>query len=602
MDIDGVETPLPKDMHAFWASSSNKHQLEQFYTQYLIECNDFSALGGVCTQSYHCRTNNTLCAQQVCACAVSYVPSFDNIECLPVRYRFNESCVENQQCNLTEGGLCKVQRCECQDDYRITDNLSRCVRAVGLNGRCLTDSECYLQAHAHQTQRTTCVNSTCVCNSGFIPSPDNTRCNGIGKVELEEVNPHLRGGRVENHLGKTTPSSPDRDSNLDLPVLSSRAQHDMRVSQLRHRGGSLEEKQQVIMKNGRVKGVAWLHNRPTYPSTPTSRDGSRETQLAQATGQVLRKNHTFVNISFLENELSYRRQPRRHTVADGPQLVMSRGRNPMLVSDQPNLTRSDSTTIHTGDARHHNINTRLNRASYLIAGRVVAPPPHLSSQVDDSDHQSARVVLPHCRSKTSMDYFSMCIPRPLAIEIILEYPLPLCLFLARRKDTDYAPGFRGKLETNLLGFLLLFSEDAILKVSIYKEPSVAFVVVRPFRPQRCPLCLAALLACGLSITPKCHSPIELYLVFLSINYNSLVLTSVISFCGKMLRNKSFWGVGTDAAGSAKTLVKKSLAGPEAPEKPPPVHPTKIRTSISPSSAVELNATSALANYNTEASN
>nr|CAD7193990.1 unnamed protein product [Timema douglasi] len=51
---------------------------------------------------------------------------------------------------------------------------------------------------------------------------------GIGKVELEEVNPHLREGRVENHLGKTTPSSPDRDSNLDLPVFSSRAQHDKR--------------------------------------------------------------------------------------------------------------------------------------------------------------------------------------------------------------------------------------------------------------------------------------------------------------------------------------------------------------------------------------
>nr|CAD7423639.1 unnamed protein product [Timema monikensis] len=60
----------------------------------------------------------------------------------------------------------------------------------------------------------------------------------IGKVELEEVNPHLRGWRVENYLGKTTPSSPDRDSNLDLPVLSSRAQHDKRVSQLRHRSGS----------------------------------------------------------------------------------------------------------------------------------------------------------------------------------------------------------------------------------------------------------------------------------------------------------------------------------------------------------------------------
>nr|CAD7394304.1 unnamed protein product [Timema cristinae] len=33
-----------------------------------------------------------------------------------------------------------------------------------------------------------------------------------------------------------------------------------------------------------------------------------------------------------------------------------------------------------------------------------------------------------------------------------------------------------------------------------------------------------------------------------------------------------------------------------------VHPTEIRTSISPSSAVELNTTSALANYATEAGN
>nr|CAD7572092.1 unnamed protein product [Timema californicum] len=37
-----------------------------------------------------------------------------------------------------------------------------------------------------------------------------------------------------------------------------------------------------------------------------------------------------------------------------------------------------------------------------------------------------------------------------------------------------------------------------------------------------------------------------------------------------------------------------------PEKPPPFHLTEIRTSISPSSAVELNTTRALANYATEA--
>nr|CAD7452365.1 unnamed protein product [Timema tahoe] len=45
-------------------------------------------------------------------------------------------------------------------------------------------------------------------------------------LNIEEVKAHLCGGRVENHLGKTTSSKPDRDSNLDLPVLGSLAQHE----------------------------------------------------------------------------------------------------------------------------------------------------------------------------------------------------------------------------------------------------------------------------------------------------------------------------------------------------------------------------------------
>nr|CAD7446063.1 unnamed protein product [Timema bartmani] len=69
----------------------------------------------------------------------------------------------------------------------------------------------------------------------------------LGRLNLEEVNPHLRGGRVENHLGKTPPSSPDRDSNLDLPVLGDRAHHDKRVSQLRHRGGRRYRKEATII-------------------------------------------------------------------------------------------------------------------------------------------------------------------------------------------------------------------------------------------------------------------------------------------------------------------------------------------------------------------
>ncbi|CAG2062027.1 unnamed protein product, partial [Timema podura] len=47
------------------------------------------------------------------------------------------------------------------------------------------------------------------------------------------------------------------------------------------------------------------------------------------------------------------------------------------------------------------------------------------------------------------------------------------------------------------------------------------------------------------------------------------------------------------------IIFKGIKPTEDPEeKPPPVHPTEIRTSISPSSAVELNTTSALANYAT----
>nr|CAD7588794.1 unnamed protein product [Timema genevievae] len=50
-----------------------------------------------------------------------------------------------------------------------------------------------------------------------------------------------------------------------------------------------------------------------------------------------------------------------------------------------------------------------------------------------------------------------------------------------------------------------------------------------------------------------------------------------------------------------TVLPTSLPISRNQEKPPPVHPTEIRTSISPSSKVWLNTTGALANYATELS-
>nr|CAD7441126.1 unnamed protein product [Timema bartmani] len=43
----------------------------------------------------------------------------------------------------------------------------------------------------------------------------------VGPLRFKEMYPHLHGGKVENYFGKTTFITPDRDSNLDLPVIGS---------------------------------------------------------------------------------------------------------------------------------------------------------------------------------------------------------------------------------------------------------------------------------------------------------------------------------------------------------------------------------------------
>nr|CAD7392805.1 unnamed protein product [Timema cristinae] len=51
----------------------------------------------------------------------------------------------------------------------------------------------------------------------------------LGWLNLEEVNPHLCGRKVENHLEKNIPSSPERDSNLDILVLGSLSHYETDV-------------------------------------------------------------------------------------------------------------------------------------------------------------------------------------------------------------------------------------------------------------------------------------------------------------------------------------------------------------------------------------
>ncbi|CAG2057748.1 unnamed protein product [Timema podura] len=91
-----------------------------------------------------------------------------------------------------------------------------------------------------------------------------------------------------------------------------------------------------------------------------------------------------------------------------------------------------------------------------------------------------------------------------------------------------------------------------------------------------------------------------------------MLLECVTVCGTK-QHKTLWltAFEKDISGTTKVKSKMKPLRRSYPlwtagkmfrhgEKPPPVHPTEIRTSISPSSAVELNTTSVLANYATEA--
>ncbi|CAG2066571.1 unnamed protein product, partial [Timema podura] len=43
---------------------------------------------------------------------------------------------------------------------------------------------------------------------------------GSGRLDIEEIEPHLRGGMVENNLGETSFNTPYQDSNPHFPVIS----------------------------------------------------------------------------------------------------------------------------------------------------------------------------------------------------------------------------------------------------------------------------------------------------------------------------------------------------------------------------------------------
>nr|CAD7451836.1 unnamed protein product [Timema tahoe] len=91
----------------------------------------------------------------------------------------------------------------------------------------------------------------------------------LGRLKIEEVKLHLRGGRVKNHLGKTTPSSPERDSNLDLPVLGSLAQHETSsfANYAIEAGGQGKDDEGIIFRSN-LSEFAWKESGKTFRVRP----------------------------------------------------------------------------------------------------------------------------------------------------------------------------------------------------------------------------------------------------------------------------------------------------------------------------------------------
>nr|CAD7569413.1 unnamed protein product [Timema californicum] len=91
---------------------------------------------------------------------------------------------------------------------------------------------------------------------------------GLGSLHLEGVFPHLHGGQVETHFGKTFLSTLDQDSNLDLPVIDSLVCYES--SALNH-----ADSEAVI------EGLLLNYNRPVSAKRGRKLDPLPEAQLSE---------------------------------------------------------------------------------------------------------------------------------------------------------------------------------------------------------------------------------------------------------------------------------------------------------------------------------
>nr|CAD7444035.1 unnamed protein product [Timema bartmani] len=120
---------------------------------------------------------------------------------------------------------------------------------------------------------------------------------GDTKKKMLEVNPHLRGGKVGDHIGNPTPPrSLDRDSNIDLSFLDSLAQHETSA------------KVSIILNLLKTRLGGEVGYRASFMLSKTAEDGEIEVQILRCrviteTGNMEDSSH-FSESESNEKELS----------------------------------------------------------------------------------------------------------------------------------------------------------------------------------------------------------------------------------------------------------------------------------------------------------
>nr|CAD7394878.1 unnamed protein product [Timema cristinae] len=113
-----------------------------------------------------------------------------------------------------------------------------------------------------------------------------------GKVELEEVNPHLRGGRVKNHLRKTTPVHPTEirtsifpSSAVELNTTSALANYATEADDgIQHHKSLAVYISQMILSMGMFPMVLLKNSSSIVPLDTARRQGNSSSSLPNLKG------------------------------------------------------------------------------------------------------------------------------------------------------------------------------------------------------------------------------------------------------------------------------------------------------------------------------